>query len=476
MEGIKMYYDKKESWMDKNKNQIVTKIRAFVAVMTITLVAFSRNAVASEVTKAETTDGSIGAPEVTQQTEVNQETVDNKKMYGILIANPKGGYTFYDLNDGSDGKAAIEITQEGKVIVPLKQLSKLIPGLTYHYDSTKKKATIENTNNGKRITYTKNSQYLSYYSGPKAKAVKKTMPYKMYVSRNSSSVMVHMNSLKWVMGTTKGFGYYTVTDMQKTGYDTLLYSGLLLYNPLKAVTELPLAAKVIGISSIVKVTIPEGYSVPQVFDLLVKKGICASTASLYDAMENYDFSYYPVVGEIEEDENRCFKLEGYLYPDTYEFYRLTKSQDVIGKFLRNLEAKITKEDRENALAMGYSVNEILTVASMVEKEIANPEEMPLVASVIYNRLAIQKKLEMDCGTYYVERYIKPYITGDINRFNAYYNTYKCPALPAGPICNPGRAAIQAALNPEATDYLYFYSDTEGNYHFSKDYVNPKILN
>jgi uncharacterized YceG family protein len=136
--------------------------------------------------------------------------------------------------------------------------------------------------------------------------------------------------------------------------------------------------------------------------------------------------------------------------------------------------KISEEDREKAVAVGYSVDEILTIASMIEKEIADPKEMPLVASVIYNRLAIQQKLQMDCGTYYVERYIKPYISGDINRYNSFYNTYKCPALPAGPICNPGRAAIQAALNPESTEYLYFYSDEAGMYHFSKEYFNTEL--
>jgi uncharacterized YceG family protein len=248
----------------------------------------------------------------------------------------------------------------------------------------------------------------------------------------------------------------------------------MLYNPFQKIVDLPKASNVIGISATVKVTIPEGYSVPQIFDLLVKKGVCASADSLYDAMENYDFSYYPLVSEIIENENRCFKLEGYLYPDTYEFYRLSKSQDIIGKFLRNTENKISEEDREKAVAIGYSVNEILTIASMIEKEIADPKEMPLVASVIYNRLAIQKKLQMDCGTYYVERYIKPYISGDINCYNSFYNTYKCPALPAGPICNPGRAAIQAALNPESTEYLYFYSDEAGMYHFSKEYFNAEL--
>ncbi|MHB8131394.1 MAG: endolytic transglycosylase MltG [Mobilitalea sp.] len=407
---------------------------------------------------------------------LNHKNVDAaEKMYGIMVSDLNGSYTFYDMNDRAEGYAEIEITPTGNVMVPLKKLVKVIPGLTYQYNSTKKTATIQNKNNGRKIIYTKNSKYLNYYSKPTAKAIKKTMVYKMYVSEASSSVMVHMSSLKWVMGTTGGFGYYKAADMQKAGYDTLLYSGLMLFNPYKAIAVLPTAAKVTGISATVKVTIPEGYSVAQIFDLLVKKGVCASPDYLYDAMENYNFDYYPLVSEIAENENRAFKLEGYLYPDTYEFYRLSKGQDIIGKFLRNIETKLTVEDQEKALAMGYSVNEILTIASLIEKETGDFGMMPDIASVIYNRLNIGMKLQFDSATQYVEWRIKPYISGDINRYNSFYNTYKCPALPAGPICNPGKAAIQAALNPAVTDYIFFYSDEEGEYHFSAEYVNPNLV-
>jgi uncharacterized YceG family protein len=403
---------------------------------------------------------------------VSKNAEASVKKYGIDIADKYGNYTFYDLNSSTDGSATIEISPAGNLMVPLKRLVKLMPGLTYTYDHVKKTATVVNKYNGKKIVYTRNSAYLSYYASPKAKAVKEAMTYKMYVSTKSSSVLVHMSSLKWVMGTTYGYKYYKTANMQTAGYDTYLYSGLVVYNPYKSIAAIPIATKVKGISATVKVTIPEGYSAPQIFDLLVRKGVTASTKGLYDAMANYDFSYYSLVKLIPANSNRCFKLAGYLYPDTYEFYGLSKPQDVIGKFLRNTEAKLTSTDRAKAKSMGYSMNQILTVASMIEKETADPSIMPDIASVIYNRLDKGMKLQFDSTIFYVERYIKPYISGDINRYNSYYNTYKCSALPAGPISNPGRAAIQAALNPAATDYLYFYSDTDGKYHFSAEYVNP----
>lgn len=389
--------------------------------------------------------------------------------YGIVISDGDGNYTFYDFNDSSNTDAAIEISSMGNVMIPVKKLVETLPGLTYQYNASTKKITIKNTNNGKKIVYKVDSKNLSYYSSSKAKAVKKTMAEQAYISKSSSAVMVPMSSLKWVFQTTAGYQYYSTDIMQTAGYDTLTYSGLILYNPYQKVTDIPIATKVTGISSTVRVTIPEGYSVAQIFNLLVKKGVCASTDSLYDAMEKYDFTInYPLIKEIKENENRCFKLEGYLYPDTYDFYRLSKPENAIGIFLRNTEKKLTKEDRDKATAMGYSMDEILTIASMIEKETPNTDEMPIIASVIYNRLNIGKKLQFDSSIYYVERYIQPYISGDINRYNSYYNTYKCSNLPASPICNPGKTAIAAALNPETTDYLFFCSDEEGKYWFSVD--------
>lgn len=402
------------------------------------------------------------------------------KKYSIIIADKSGSYTFYDLNGTTVGKASINVTAAGNIMVPLWSLSKQMPVLSYHYDSKTKKASVVNKVNGKKVVFTKDSKYFYYYSSKTAKGIKKSLPYQMYISKISASVMVHMSALKWVLASTTGCHYYTASDMQKVGYDTQTYSGLIVYNPYKAVSTIPKATVVKGISKTVKVTIPEGYSVPQIFELLVKKGVCASTASLYDAMENYDFDLqrYPLLKELKKNEGRCFKLEGYLFPDTYEFNRLSKPQDAIGKFLRNTEVKISQVDRDKAKSMGYSIDEVLTVASMIEKEIADPLQMPLVASVIYNRLDSNMQLQLDCTTYYLERYIKKNISGNLERYNKYYFTYTnkntigCPALPAGPICNPGKAAIQAALNPADKDYLYFYSDADGEYHFSATYVNP----
>lgn len=406
---------------------------------------------------------------------VKADAASNK--YGLIIADKNGKYTFYDLNDTKE-KVGIETTSNGNVMVPLWKMTNLMPGLTYNYNSKTKEATVTNTHNGKKVVFKKDSTYFTYYSsksskGEVSRGQKKEMVDKMYLSKKTSSVMVHMNALSWVMNSTKGCKFYEIEDMKKCGYDTTVYRGILVYNPYKEVTGLAKATDVNNISKTVRITIPEGYALPQVFELLVSKGVCASKEILYEALYNYDFSYYPLVKVIPENEFRCFLLEGYLYPDTYEFYRLSKGQDVIGKFLRNAENRITEDIRLKAESLGYTVDEILTIASLIEKEAGNPEIMVKVSSVIHNRLAKGMKLQLDAGTYYVERYIKPNIDGDNNRYNAYYNTYKTKALPSGPICNPGKKAIEAALNPAKADYIFFYSDEEGEYHFSKEYVNPK---
>lgn len=392
---------------------------------------------------------------------------DSIKRYGIVIADATGSYTFYDLNQESgDG---IEINDNGNVMVPLKKICDLIPNLDFQISSNNKKVTIINTLNNRKVVYTKNSSYCYYYNGSKSKGSKKSMSAKMYISEDTSSVYVHMSALKWVMSSNNGFAYFQVSDMQKAGYDTSKYNGLIVYNSYDSIKTIPKSTNVNGISKTVKVTIPEGYTVTQIFDLLVSKGVCASTDYLYDALENYDFSYYSLVGELEENENRAFRLEGYLYPDTYEFYRLSKSADVIGKFLKNAENKISVDDRQKAESLGLSVNELLTIASLIQKETGDKSLMPNVSSVIYNRLNQKMKLQLDATYFYLKKYVKPVLAEDINRFDDYYDTYKCLELPAGPICNPGQDAIQAALNPAVTDYLYFYSDEEGNYYFTKTF-------
>lgn len=217
----------------------------------------------------------------------------------------------------------------------------------------------------------------------------------------------------------------------------------------------------------VRVTITEGMTLTQIFKKLEANGVC-SFDDLMKTAESYDYSYYPLIA-ARPSNTRAFKLEGYLFPNTYDFYKNEKPQDAIGRFLRVGEKYITLQDRAKARAMGYSMDQILTVASIIEKEGANPNEVRKIAAVIYNRLEAGKQLQMDSGIYYIERSVKPYISGDVNRYNSLYNMYKCKGLPAGPICNPGARTINAALDPADVNYLYFCHDSSAKYYYADTY-------
>lgn len=205
----------------------------------------------------------------------------------------------------------------------------------------------------------------------------------------------------------------------------------------------------------------------QIFKKLEANGVC-SFDDLMKTAESYDYSYYPLIA-ARPSNTRAFKLEGYLFPNTYDFYKNEKPQDAIGRFLRVGEKYITSQDRAKARAMGYSMDQILTVASIIEKEGANPNEVRKIAAVIYNRLEAGMQLQMDSGIYYIERSVKPYISGDVNRYNSLYNMYKCKGLPAGPICNPGARTINAALDPADVNYLYFCHDSSAKYYYADTY-------
>lgn len=204
----------------------------------------------------------------------------------------------------------------------------------------------------------------------------------------------------------------------------------------------------------VRVTIPEGYTVAQIAQKLEENGVCSASEFVAVSQE-----YTPKSFSVPSDSNRAFKMEGYLFPDTYEFYVDDDPQDVLIKMLNNYNAK----------AGGLSSQQLI-VASIVEKESRSAENAALVASVIYNRLEAGMKLEMDPTREYINNYVtsSPYLS-NTGKFAALYNTYKCSGLPAGPICNPGSRAIQAAQNPTSTEYLYFFFGNDDQNHYSKTY-------
>ena len=217
---------------------------------------------------------------------------------------------------------------------------------------------------------------------------------------------------------------------------------------------------------------PEGWTIQQIFEKIEKNDVCTS-AKLYSAVRSktYD-STYKFIGDVEDKSERYLKLEGYLFPDTYDFYVDADANYVIKKFLDNFDAKWEDEYDARAKKLGFSRDEIITIASVIQKEAANSEQMKVISSVIHNRLnhpADYPALQCDSTAMYVSNYVTP-IVGESHGKLLYdnYDTYAIRGLPPGPICNPGIDAIRAALYPEDTDYYFFAHDKSGKIYLSRN--------
>ena len=215
----------------------------------------------------------------------------------------------------------------------------------------------------------------------------------------------------------------------------------------------------------VTLTFPEGYTVSQIAEKLEKYEVCSQTA-FFATVRDVDFSTeYTFIAQMDNKDKRYQVLEGYLYPDTYEFYIGENASSVIRKFLDNFKNKWTDEYQAQADKLGMSVDDVITLASIIEKEAYGADQMPLVSSVFHNRLnksGIYPTLGSDATKEYVSEYISKSVTNssELSVYQKNYDTYKCEGLPVGAICNPGNDAINAALYPASTGYYYFLHDND----------------
>ena len=218
----------------------------------------------------------------------------------------------------------------------------------------------------------------------------------------------------------------------------------------------------------VNVFFQEGWTTYQMFEKLENFEICKKEeliAALKGA--DYDFDF---IKNIPDSSNRVFKLEGYLFPDTYEFYEKCDANTIIRKMLANFESKWNNEYAKRAEELGLSMDEVMTIASIIQREAGSKDQMPLVSSVIHNRLnhsISYPTLGCDATANYIEKYVKPNVTSvQAQAYLAYYDTSSIKGLPEGPICNPGIDAIEAALYPEETNYYYFCHDNSGQIYLA----------
>ena len=221
------------------------------------------------------------------------------------------------------------------------------------------------------------------------------------------------------------------------------------------------------------VVIPEGYNMFDIAQAIQNAGLGSSEDFLKVATSDTDL--------IADLAPGAKTLEGYLFPNTYEFTRMQTMQEMAAAMVKQFrqvakeigltkDAKITDVKNTDLQNQTSDLQQIVTLASIIEKETAAPEERPLVASVYYNRMAKHGPLQADPSVIYAELLQGSY-SGALHhadmQFNSDYNTYTHPGLPPGPIGNPGRSSLEAAMHPADSDFFYFVSNGNGHHRFAK---------
>ena len=247
-------------------------------------------------------------------------------------------------------------------------------------------------------------------------------------------------------------GEYIMTD--KMDYDSIIYA-------LQAGTER---------TDVVEIMFPEGSTSVDIAKKLEEQGVCS--ASEFLAALNGDGYNYTFVDNIPQNDLRFYKLEGYLFPNTHQFFVGESVDSVINRFLKDFNLQITDGMRTRMNELNLTLDQTLILASIIQKEASDPDEMKNVSEVFHNRLRNSDhypNLQSDPTIFYVERVIKKNIGMTNQAMYDAYNTYVCNGLPVGPICNPGLDAIEAALYPAQHEqtYYYFVTDNAGTYYYAE---------
>lgn len=231
----------------------------------------------------------------------------------------------------------------------------------------------------------------------------------------------------------------------------------------------------------INLTIIPGWNLRNIADDWVKKGIIKTQEEFYNLLGRPAYNYKaagekaPALNlsdsaEMEDlfaEKPGNVSYEGYLFPDTYRVYADASPEDVLKKIFDNLNIKISREMRDEIKKQGKTIYEIITMASIVEKEAPNKEEMSMVADIFWRRYKRNWALQSCATVNYITGKNDPGVSLEDKEVDSLFNTYKYPGLPLGAISNPGLEAIKAAIYPKENNYWYFMSDPDGVTHWAK---------
>ena len=213
----------------------------------------------------------------------------------------------------------------------------------------------------------------------------------------------------------------------------------------------------------VKFTIPEGYTIEGIAKVLMEKGLITSESQLYDAVKSgsafMNFAFIADAAATQNASARSYMMEGYLFPDTYEVYADASVETILIKMLNRFNDVYSEEYITRAQQLGMTMDQVITLASLIEREAAAPDDFAKVSAVFHNRLNQDMPLQSCASLSYALGITKYVFNAQEQATESLYNTYQYKGLPVGPVCNPGKAAIEAALYPNeeflTEGYLFF---------------------
>ena len=294
-----------------------------------------------------------------------------------------------------------------------------------------------------------------------------SQPVTFVVSDNESvnSVSDRLQSAGLIRSST-----YFKLKMRLSNADSKLKAGRFTLRKGMSVNQVIDALTTADAVQVVTIRFQEGWRTEQYAEALVQAGLIQTTDQFMSAAQTGTWKYNFLASRPSNTS-----LEGFLFPDTYQFRADATPDDIINTMLQDFQTRLPAADQAKAQALGLNLYQVMTIASIVEREAAVPEERPIIASVYYNRIKQTMPLQADPTVQYAVGksgdWWPQITTNDLNNQSP-YNTYQSPGLPPGPICNPSLASIEAALNPAKTDYLYFVAkgDGSGQHLFAKTYA------
>ena len=218
-----------------------------------------------------------------------------------------------------------------------------------------------------------------------------------------------------------------------------------------------------GEKTVIRFTVPEGFGVKEIAERLYNLDLVDKEDFLKAAEDFAPYDY------MRKRQNVLFAAEGFLFPDTYNVESDIEIDEILKLMAGNFDDRLTPTMRVTAEKMGLSVYDLITLASLVEREVRFPEDRPIVAQVLLKRLKLNMPLQTDATLQYLMDAPKEEVSIADTQIDSPYNTYQHTGLPPGPIANPGMASITAVLHPADTDYLYFVADRMGHNHYAYTY-------